>query len=707
MKITTKYLRLLEGWVKCAENDIFSCPDRPDLVYYGDGTNGWGVQTNQKALAAFAVLASAPELDEANAGMSREKLLELALGMLRYSLESHIVGSYHTTDADDFHWGHTWISSLGVERMMHGVTALWDKLSAHDHELLRAMLVSESDWLLDNYAVLAGLTTNNKPESNMWNGAVMYRTAMMYPDTPRAAEYIEKAKSFFANSISTESDEHNGELLDGKPMSEYFVGANYFDSMACDHHHYMNVGYMVITLSNLAMLHFELKRMGKPGLQTLYHNMEKSWQLVRSCIFDDGRLNRIGGDTRVRYCYRQDYLIPVLMLAEDCGLSDADEILALEDKWLDIVAKEVQHNGDNSFLSDRCELLKEKSPLYYTRLESDRAVSLSYGALWHELFKMDGTAKLPLRPDLKFREPLTQWHDDYHGSYYVRSDNRMASFTWIAGEYPQGLCLPPEDSSMAEWRFNMSSMITGDGSSESRILLYHNGRTYDGGFAACGAYMAHTNGLIAEQISEEDTAKVSIAYAALPDDATVVTLQYAEAPKRIHLSSVKGLYLNIANDLFNDFKRTYIDNIDKTWLKIDNRLLVSAIYGGNIELHQPKYRQAIIKSRCPYPERGMLHSDEICTKLQLKPQWYAKGETIFDFGAAVVCMPNGYDYHESTAASKQLSTSGTLTRAVKVRGADSNYYIVAANFADEAQICDIADAGKVELGAHDCVIIKL
>ena len=703
MSIKTQYLRLLEKWASHAVNDIYFCPDRPDLAYYGDGTNGWGCQTNQKALAAFAVLSAARDLDEDNAGMSREKLLELTLAMLRYSLESHKAGTYHTTDSDTFRWGHTWISALGIERMMHGVTHIGDKMSEHDHSLLRAMLISESDWLLDKYKIAAGLIDNNHPECNMWNGSLLYRTAVMYPDAPRADEYIRKAKIFFTNSMSLEQDENNPEILDGKPMSEYFVGANFFDSIACNHHGYLNIGYIVITLSNLAMLHFELKRMNKPAPQTLYHNFERLWQLVRACIFDDGRLNRIGGDTRVRYCYCQDYLIPVLMLAADCGLADAEEIRRLEEGWLSLVAMEMDSNGDNSFLSDRCSLLVEKSPLYYTRLESDRAVGISYGALWHELFEINGNAVLPLTPDPQFRTPITSWHDDYHGANYIRSKNRMVSFTWRAAEFPQGMILPPEDSSMAEWRYNMSSMIVGDGFSESRILLDFKDHIYEGGFSTCGAYMAHTQNLIAEQLNEEDTARVCIAFAALPDDATVVTLQYATPPKRIHLSSVKGLFLNIPNDIFNNKQRTYSYGAEGKWLSIDGRLCVSSIYGDSIQVHDTGCRQVVIKSHCPYPEQGMLHTDEIVTKLQLKPQWYAKGETIFDFGTAVVCMPNP-DYK---VMAEQIHIGCVLTRAVRIKGADNNRYIVAANFADTDQICAIPDTGTVELAAHDCVILKL
>ena len=219
----------------------------------------------------------------------------------------------------------------------------------------------------------------------------------------------------------------------------------------------------------------------------------------------------------------------------------------------------------------------------------------------------------------------------------------------------------------------------------------------------CGAYMAHTKDLIAEQLREEDTAHISIAFAALLDDATVVTLQYAVPPKRIHLSSVKGLFLNIPNDIFNGRKRTYLQDPDGKWLTVDNRLGVSSIYGDGIQVHDTGCRQVVIHRRCPYPERSMLHADEIVTKLQLKPQWYAKGETIFDFGTAVVCMPDP----DHRVMAEQVNIGGELTRAVRIRGADNNLYIVVANFADNHQICEIPGIDTVELDAHDCVILKL
>ncbi len=82
----------------------------------------------------------------------------------------------------------------------------------------------------------------------------------------------------------------------------------------------------MICLSNIAMLHFTYKKAGLKPPDFIYRHIEKLWRLVKSCTFPDGRLCRIGGDTRIRYCYCQDYAIPVWLLIKDLfGDRDCEE----------------------------------------------------------------------------------------------------------------------------------------------------------------------------------------------------------------------------------------------------------------------------------------------------------------------------------------------------------------------------------------------
>ncbi len=73
------YIRVLEKWIPFAIKYIYRIPERPDLECFGTGYNNWGIQTNQKAFAAFAVCAGSPDFDERNSGISRNEILDHSL----------------------------------------------------------------------------------------------------------------------------------------------------------------------------------------------------------------------------------------------------------------------------------------------------------------------------------------------------------------------------------------------------------------------------------------------------------------------------------------------------------------------------------------------------------------------------------------------------------------------------------------------------
>lgn len=688
------YRRLLEPWIPAASAYFYHPPDRPDLLVYGTGYNGWGVQTHQKAFAALAVLAADPELDIARTGVSREALVGQALAMLRFSLESHIVGGYHGMDGVP--WGHTWISALGLERMMHGAEALAPYLTERDAALLRSMLISESDWLLDSYPVEAGPIQHNKPESNIWNGAIMHRTAMMYPDAPRAAEYREKGTAFLVNGISIAADATSAQLYDGKPVSSWFVGDNFFPSFSLNHHGYLNVGYMVICLSNIAMLHFAYRTRGLQAPAALYHHAEELWGLVKACTFPDGRLLRIGGDTRVRYCYCQDYAIPMWLLAsEQFGDPHA---AAFEAEWLQQVEREITDNGDGAYLSGRCAELAVASPLYYTRLEADRAATLSMGAYWRRLLEIP--AVITPSPPIQFA-----WQDDYHGAVYHRSANRMASWVWRAAELPQGLCLPADGSNLAEWRENLAGCIHGQGRYNGREVIRHEERSFAGGFLTWGRVDLHSQKMLGEgQQDDVPAALQQLVIAALPDDTTMLALQYAVAPaRRIYLTRVAGINLLVPNDLFNDYRRTYytehgaleipglgsIEEViatDSRWLNVDNRLGVIGGYGmEQLSLHRPGKRQIGLKTyptRDPFEAGGMLYADEIVAPWQDGLRSYDPGAALFDVGFAVQANASRETTARCAASCSAVAHDCPDVRALRAEGVDDRTYLLLANFGE-------------------------
>lgn len=266
--VTEKTLRLLHRWAEFSEGYW-----NEDIGFYGSGFNWWGVQTNQKYIGALAVLAAHSE-----SSVHREWARERALAALRFSLGSHVTGDGRCTDGTS--WGHTWICALGIERMMFGVHRLSEFLTAEDNAALRRVVTNEADYLLREYSrhgiedITGGQwneSGRNVPESNIWNGALLWRAAVLYPDHPHAEGWTERAHQFLMNGVSVPADADDESMVAGRPVREWFAGANFFPHYALDHHGYLNVGYMVICVSNAAILHFDLKKqnLSRPESSTI------------------------------------------------------------------------------------------------------------------------------------------------------------------------------------------------------------------------------------------------------------------------------------------------------------------------------------------------------------------------------------------------------------------------------------------------------
>ena len=690
----TQYVRALEPWIPAAKSQIRFLDD--GTAIYGLAQHGhWYMQAHDTAFCAFAVLGTDPETNEQTVGMTREEMRRTALAMLRFTLRSHLAGGGVCTDG--IPWGHTWITQLGLERMSAGVEALEPYMDAELKELYAKVYASEADYLLTQQ-IAAGLVQNNVPESNMWKGATLWRAAALNPDSPNAEAWREKARKYFINSMSTPSDEKNEAVYDGKRVCDQFVGANMYDSRACDHHGYQNVGYMNITLSNLALIHFWCKDHNVPAPESLYFNALEQWKLVKACTFDDGRLLRVGGDTRVRYCYCQDYAIFVWMLAQD-QFGDR-EAAKFERGWIPQVVTEQKASPDGWFMKDRLATLWDLSPLYFTRLEGDKACTLATAAFWHRVIDFE-------KVEAKNVPAPTAWHDDYHGAWLQKGPNRIASWVWNGAWKAGGLCIPTDGSDLAEWQFNLAGCVFGVGQTNIANPQIWNGFQFDGGFATCGKSRVNSPGSLAEGDHSPDVGALYSAFCALPDDQTVVTIQRARAGMSNYLRKVRGLALSIPNDVFNGFQRTYytadgtqtlrsnpgkfelIPNSGK-WLNVDGKLGVVEIYGGTPKIARPAKPQVVIQHGGHSSiSEGFLFCDEIAQDANSDVRFIGDHEVIFDC-AAVVLTADARKTREFAEAgnAKQIPSEDPVLRLVSVKAADGVTYYIAVNFSDETKPFD-------------------
>ncbi|MCZ7648044.1 MAG: hypothetical protein M5U26_22755 [Planctomycetota bacterium] len=690
-------LQILQSWLPFGMRYWWTPKGDARHGCWGTGYAHWGVQSHQKLVAALAVLADDPSIDAKAAGLSRDEALARALAGLRFTLDQHL--EHGLPGPDGATWGHTWISALGVERMMPGVELLEAHLDEAYRAKLRAVLCSEADYQLtvNVGGDVWGHTSKNKPESNIWNGALCARAALCYPEHPRAAAWIEKAHEWLLNGISIPADAQDDSVVAGKPLKEWHRGPNFFPHYSLDHHMYLNVGYMVICISNLAILHYAFKARRAAPPESLYHHAEALWSVIRKFTFADGRLCRIGGDSRVRYCYCQDYLLPALYWAAD-HLRDPHAWGLLEGQ-LKLIEHEQKLSGDGGFISRRMEHMKRDNELYYTRLESDKASGLALVRTWWRRFPFE-----PAKPAREFEATVQGgWSEPEHGAVFHRSPTRIASFAWRASEGPMGLCLAPDNGHDAEWQKNLAGGIRFLGETEPKGDVHEKHlESFPGGFVTSGVMSDKLKKFIGEGWrSEEHWLKHKLVFAALPDERTVLRLEFAALePRRVYLDAVEGVKWEIPNDILTG-RRTYafaggertleprlganeVIGLGSAWVNVDGRLGAVGIYGADT------WSIARRGTRIGGYSGSML-TDALCWPCRAGREAVEGPATLLDSGVALFASTGAAatkTYHEQGLA-KRLEAPGLL-RAILALGFDGRQYVLAANFGAEPVAATLA-----------------
>ena len=634
-------------------------PD-PSLKYYGTGDTGhWAVQCNQQVLSALAVLSDTPGLEAFGSPYSAGELRDLALSMFRYSLRTHLTGDLDAVDGRK--WGRHWISVLGLERGVSGINILRPYLTDDEKARLRALDLFEADYRLNDYPVEAGIDASkgkNKPESNIWNAGFLFRAAANYPDCPNAAAYVEKGTRMMLAGLSHPSDATSGEIIRGKPVGDWFSGANFTENWSLDHHHYMNVGYMFICLSNIACLYFNFKERGQKIPESLLFHVRDLWNVAKKFVFPDGRLLRIGGDSRSRYTYCQNFAQQAYTLAAE--LFGDEDAIRYEKGYLALIEKEQAQNADGSFFGKRLAPLKDESYYFYRRLEADPFFALGCGACWRR--KFDIKSEAPDLPAGTCEKPYA-WHDDFHVAALRREGNAVRSMMLGAnaglvptkqfytnvpaqgGWAPAAICAPLDRSDLAEWTGNLIGFI---GLRKIFFDAKPELTLTDGGFRWTASGDIWEYGPTGEGEPVFCAGHRALTVEALPDGKTMLFADKFTVTRECTLvHGFRTVHCLVPNDVYNGYRRTWrgkdfvretVTTPGKTELvktgcrvlNVDDALSFFAVKGGDLALYSEPRQNITL-----YTAMTSLYADEICMDCELDPRRYGPGETVYDVVYAV------------------------------------------------------------------------
>lgn len=167
----------------------------------------------------FAVLARfGPE--KTVSGVSRDELVEMALGFIRAVAQTHPVngevkGCRIAWDRFDA-LRHDFV--LGLAAWL-----LWDKVDGPTQLLLARMLEHDADSWCKGPAP-AKLYDDTQAESNAWSSSGMALAYCLLKNHPRRAVWGEKAQELMISAYATAADVASDRLVDGKPLNKWLTG---------------------------------------------------------------------------------------------------------------------------------------------------------------------------------------------------------------------------------------------------------------------------------------------------------------------------------------------------------------------------------------------------------------------------------------------------------------------------------------------------
>ena len=651
------FTRAAAPFLRALPKYLRDVPGEPGLKHYGTGESGhWAVQINQQVAGALACLAENPAtLAEAGCTRSAGELRDLALAMTRYSLRTHCTGDLACTDGKK--WGRHWISVLGFERMTPGLDLLRPYFTADDEARLRALVECECGYRMGEYELVAALeasTGRNKPESNIWNGAFLLRAAAdgFLDGAASAAPLVERGTDYLVNGLSFPADAEDDTPVLGKPVRERFVGANFFPDGALDHHGYLNVGYAYVCLSNLALLHFSFKRRGLPPPDGFLRHLREVWLWCKRCTFPDGRLLRIGGDSRARYTYCQAFALQGWHLAWD--LWRDEDAARFARGYLGLVAKEQAENPDGTFYGKRLAPMRGESPWFETRLECDPFTVLATSAHWAADAASAPDSACGAPGSGSARPPAALWTGAFHGAALLRTGGTVRSVVARAFSgptranarnfhetAPAALCLPESRSDLAEWTGNLFAFVGLRGPKHAGQAAVEE---TPGGFRWRWEGDVLEDNPLGEGEAPYPVLHRVCTAEALPDGRTLRLSDRIECIKETTLpAGFRALNLQIPNDVYNGGRRSYagengfalktspypggrqIVETGATSLTVDGAIRVRSLSGKALRILRPAQQGALV-----YNGLTSQYVECVCTGLSADPVHLFPGDVLVD-----------------------------------------------------------------------------
>ncbi len=161
--------------------------------------------------------------------------------MLRYLVSTHVTGSMKTGDGKP--WGDAWQSAYWAYSLARAGWYTWDRLPGDLEEGIRRVTAHEADRFVGKKPPHR-IRFDTKAEENAWNATILSAAILLMPEDPRRAAWEKTFRTWALSSFLRPSDEESKTIVDGRPVSEQFTGANIHEDFTLENHGMVHPDYM-------------------------------------------------------------------------------------------------------------------------------------------------------------------------------------------------------------------------------------------------------------------------------------------------------------------------------------------------------------------------------------------------------------------------------------------------------------------------------
>ena len=207
-----------------------------------------------------------------------------SVAILRFLLCTHGAGEMKCADGKQ--WHNQWQSAMWAYSAGKAAWLLWDDLDPQLKWLAARMICDEADRFIDKKPPMQ-IERDTKAEENAWDSTVIALAYNMFPRHPHHETWRETAIRWQINSFVTSKDAQSDEMIDGKPLKQWLIGANIFDDYTLENHDRVHPDYMgTIRLNLHQKLIYDWAGNEPPA--SIFFNAERIYANLKKLALPDG-----------------------------------------------------------------------------------------------------------------------------------------------------------------------------------------------------------------------------------------------------------------------------------------------------------------------------------------------------------------------------------------------------------------------------------